>query len=291
VLYLFNEPHYIWTEIFLSFFVITGIPIFNLIIGHTLFKVPALVSTLIDVNDNRFALWLKNEKRKMLSPAYFPMWAIAIQINILGTLTLLLAGLPFQSLAVKLFVLIAIQPTFFFCGQAGYIVVVLAFFYYRLVRWPLITRFYQNAHRPLGDLSRITFVLALMVLLGYLGLLGAVTLSPYSASPWMIPWLTSLAIAPFFSYSWGMYQVHVLQRELKLRYLDMIGAQVQRCFDAFKMNPSQENAEILAQSTGIQKQIEDTREWPTPIGTVLTFILAAAAAFGQLIASIVTLFK
>ncbi len=143
----------------------------------------------------------------------------------------------------------------------------------------------------MGTLSRYIYMITLAVLIEYLGLLAAVQFGPYSGSIWALPWLTVLAVMPVLSFTWGIYQIHVLKQEIKLHHLNTTNLEIKHAFAEFQADKSKDYIEVVATLANVHKQIAKSNEWPTALLSLLTFLLAAIAAGGQIIASIASLLE
>ena len=291
VLRVFGEPHFMWTEIFFAYFIISAIPVGNLIAANIFIELTDTLSPMFKLEEGSFSSWITQEGRKVFDVRYFPMWATSLSINVLGTLTLVVAGLPFKSEIANIFALIAIQPIFFFCGQAAYFLVAMMIFQYRVAKLPLSIPFFEYCHRAIYELSSYSYSLALFVLIQYVGLFFAIHFGPYGNSVFMIPWLISLAVTPIISFSWGVYQIHILQREIKLKHIESITSEVQKLFEEFISNPTLNNIDRLSKTIEIQRNVEQIKEWPLSLQTIITLILATVAAISQILIAISSLLK
>ena len=289
-LYAFGESISLWTLIFFSYFVICGGPMATLFASNVFLKLVNNLFIIFKSEDNFLSDWVTQEIRKIFNVRYFPMWFFALSINIIATITLLMAGLPFKSVSANILSLIFIQPFFFICGHSAYILMEVGLFHYRLARLPLSVPFPDYCHRIVYDLINFSYSLSFFVLVEYLGLFFAVRLSPYRDSNFMTPWLIILALTPIVFFSWNVFQIHILQREIKLQHIGSITSEVRKLFGEFTVNPTLENTDRLFKAIEIQQRIEQAKEWPTPPQIIITLIFTAIAATNQILA-VIHIFK
>jgi len=289
VLYFFGEPRFIWTEIFFAYFIIGVIPAVNLFSVNVFIKLMDALSPMLKLEVGSFPSWIVQEGRKLFDVRYFSMWATSLSINILGSLTLMAAGLPFKSEFVNIITLIAIQPIFFICGQGAYFLAATMIFQYRLVRLSLSIPFLEYCNRAIYKLSSSSYSLAFFVLIEYGGLFFAVRFGPYGNSIFMMPWLIGLAVTPIITFVWGIFQIHFLQQEIKMKHIESITSEIQRLFEEFISNPTLNNIDRLSKAVEIQRSVEQSKEWPISLQVIITLIITAAAAVSQILIAISSL--
>lgn len=287
-LHLFKAQVFIWTELFFAYFIVAALPAAVLYAADIFENIPVQFSGYFDINSKALSDWANQEGYKIFDIDYKPMVLASIWVNMLGTLTLL-ALAPFKSPIFEILNIISLQPVFFICGYMACILTRLAIAQHRLVNIPISFPFLNRGHRVVGKLSGYVYTLATAGLVEYLGLFVAVRLGPIRNSNLMAVWLIGLAITPILIFAFGVYQIHLLQREIKLKNLDAINLEVQKIFHEFKMTPSKDVAEKFLKIIEAQDRIEAIKEWPIALGSILTLIMALAAAIGQILVSINTL--
>lgn len=284
----YKSPIHYFTEIFFAYFIVSALIASVLYIGDVFDTIPNRFSKYFG---HDLSKWAEHEGFKIFDRRYWPMWIMSSWVNVLGTITLVALSSPFRS-AVRDFLFIAsVQLVFFLCGYTFYFLIVLGVAGRRLVKLPLSTPLLERGHRLVGTLSGYVYVLAFGGLAEYLGLLIAVRLGPTRHSPLMTPWLIGLSVTPIIIFAWGIYHVHVLQREIKIRNLELLNLEVQNVLNELKDNRTKETVEKLAKMVDIQERLEGIKEWPLALGSVLTLILALAAAISQILTSLSNFFK
>jgi hypothetical protein len=131
--------------------------------------------------------------------------------------------------------------------------------------------------------------LAFFVLIEYGGLFFAVRFGPYGNSILMMPWLIGLAITPIITFVWGIFQIHFLQQEIKLKHIESITSEIQRLFEKFISNPTSNNIVRLSKAVEIQRSVEQSKEWSISLQVIITLIITAAAAVSQILIAISSL--
>jgi len=96
----------------------------------------------------------------------------------------------------------------------------------RLVNSSLAINFPDRGNRMVTLLSSYVYFFAACGLLEYLGLFVAVKLGPTRDSNLMAPWLVGLAVTPIIIFEWVIYHIHILQREIKLKNLEIVYSQI-----------------------------------------------------------------
>jgi len=280
-----------WTELFFAYFIIAGLTAPIPSISDAFDRIPSKLSEVFSDDSKQLSNWAEEEGYKVFDRSYRPMWFISVWVNVFGSLTLLVILRPFESPTKVAVMILSIQPVFFMCGYTTYFLTALGLAIRRLVRLPLSLSFLDRGHRAVVFLSGLVYFLALSGLIQYLGLFAAIRLGPTRHSTLMAPWLIGLSVTPIIIFGFGIYQIHVLQREIKLRNLESISAECKKAFQEVKTSPSKETVEKLAKLVEIQDKVEGASEWPMALGTVLTFILALAAAGNQIAVTIANLLK
>jgi len=122
--------------------------------------------------------------------------------------------------------ILSIQPVFFLCGYTFLFLMKLGLAGRRLVNSSLAINFPDRGNRMVTLLSSYVYFFAACGLLEYLGLFVAVKLGPTRDSNLMAPWLVGLAVTPIIIFEWVIYHIHILQREIKLKNLEIVYSQI-----------------------------------------------------------------
>jgi hypothetical protein len=288
LLAIYKSPIHYFTELFFAYFIVSALVATILYIGDVFDSIPTRFSKYFE---HDLSEWAEREGFKIFDRRYWPMWIISIWVNVLGTITLVVVTNPSGSTVKNSLFIASVQPVFFLCGYTCYFLTALGIAGRRLVKLPLATTLLERGHRLIGTLSGYVYFLAFGGLVEYLGLLIAVRLGPTRQSSLMAPWLIGLSITPIIIFAWGIYHVHVLQREIKIRNLELLNLEVQNVLIELKDKPTKESVEKLAKMVDIQERLEGIKEWPLALGSVLTLILALAAAISQILTSLSNFFK
>jgi len=280
---VYNEKHFIWTELFFSYFIFTGIPVLMIYGNHLLIKFREYISKEFTLKDGNLSSWISIEIRKIFDSRNYFSWSTALLVNLIGTITILVEGLPFDSIVTNILSIVAIQPVFFMCGWAAYFVASIMLFQYRLVRLKFSILFLEYYPRVISILSRLVYLFTLLVLIEYLGLFFAINYGPWGISLYMLPWLFGLAITPLLSFIWGIFQIHKLQLEIKLQHVDIITSEAQKMLSDYRTDQNLNTIGTLNNTIDIFFKIKQVKDWPISLQAIITFILAIAAAVGQIL--------
>jgi len=207
--------------LFFAYFIVTGLTVGVLYVADAFDSLPAHLSTYFD---NDLTDWAKHEGFRIFDRSYWPMWIVSIWVNVLGTITLILFTKPFRSTLRDVLMIASIQPVFFLCGYTCVFLTMLGVAGRKLIMFPLSIPFPDRGHRLVGTLSSYVYFFAIGGLIEYLGLFVAVSLGPTRQSNLMSPWLVGLAVTPIIIFGWGIYHVHILQKEIKLKNLERLTA-------------------------------------------------------------------
>jgi len=105
----------------------------------------------------------------------------------------------------------------------------------------------------------------------------------------MMPWLIGLAVTPIIIFVWGIFQIHFLQQEIKMKHIESITSEIQRLFEEFISNPTLNNVDRLSKAVEIQRSVEHSKEWSISLQVIITLIITAAAAVSQILIAISSL--
>jgi hypothetical protein len=287
LLLAYRAEIHIWTELFFAYFIVTGLTAGILYVAQIFDSLPSRLSVYFAYD---LSAWARNEAITIFDRRYWPLPVGALWVNVLGTITLILFTRPVRSPLRDAVMILSIQPVFFLCGYTFLFLTKLGLAGRKLVKSSLAINFPDRGNRLVTLLSGYVYFFAGCGLLEYLGLFVAVKLGPTRDSNLMAPWLIGLAVTPIIIFAWGIYHIHILQREIKLKNLETVHSQVRKIFQEVELNSSKDGVEKLAKMIEVQDRFEGAKEWPIALGTVLTLILALTAAVGQILASLNNLF-
>jgi hypothetical protein len=262
---------HIWTELFFAYFIVTGLTVGVLYVAQIFDSLPARLS---DYFANDLSSWARDEGTAIFDRTSWRLPLAALWVNVLGTITLILFTRPVRSNLRDALMILSIQPVFFLCGYAFLFLTKLGLAGRKLVKSRLAINFPDRGNRVVTLLSSYVYFFAGCGLLEYVGLFVAVRLGPTRDSNLMAPWLIGLAVTPIIIFVWGIYHVHILQREIKLKNLETVHSQVRKILAEVELSSSKDSIEKLAKMIEVQDRFEGAKEWPIALGSVLTLILA-----------------
>lgn len=133
--------------------------------------------------------------------------------------------------------------------------------------------------------------LALMSMGGYAILALAIGQGPYGYSPWMVAWLTGLALIPLSISSWSFVQLHAVLRRAKQNDLMKADGLVEQAFDAANLASSSGDLQALSRALKVQARVQRSPEWPFDLGAVITLIASVAIGATQLFVAVAAAMK
>ncbi len=146
--------------------------------------------------------------------------------------------------------------------------------------------FFMLPHTSILRLQSLFSSAALMVSAFYAALVIAEWQGPYGLVPLTLIWLVGLAFYPVTLFLWSFFELHYLLREIKLRQIKAINAEVVAALNKVLREHKNEDADYLDKAMGIQGRIRDMHEWPIEGEVIAAFLLTLVPAVTQIIISV-----
>jgi len=281
---LLGETHVLWTQLFFSFLILAALPAGYIFLAMNFPKLEEILSPISSLQDEDLVGWLYKESRCLFNDKSPLAWGPALLVTALGTLTLLRAGLQFESSLTNLLVVIGMQAAFLMCGHSAGVFVRILLFEYRIARLPLSVPLFGSCYQQISVLTRYIYCMSLAGLIEYVGLFFAVRLTPFVNPHPTLPWLAILAVTPILMLIFGVFQIHTLQRRIKLHHLENLNTLAR---DILKVKPPNyiDNLDKTIRLVELRQHFEADREWPLSLQTIVTLILSTAAVVSQVLLS------
>ena len=270
-----------WLYVYVCYAIFAGIPYYSIHALDLFSEAESALQFTFCLNADELHSRLLDEARSTFGYRSIGMWVGGGLVLALGDVTIIALRNHIKHAISYRAILFSGQAIFFLCGHGAYVVLKLMQVQYRLVRLPLKLTFLKSGNRAVDAITQLPNFTSFTVLAAYVGLLLAVSLSPFRTEPIMSVWLLVLAASPILTYSWSLIQTHVLQTRIKYFHLDSINAQVEQVYQEARANSSKDNLERLSKLVDIQRNIEQTSEWPISPQVIATLIITSAAAISQ----------
>ncbi len=137
ILGLTGEPHYLWTELFFTYFMVAGIPILCLRAAEIYQGLPELLTPILTTKATDLDDWITVQGYRIFGAGSRLVWPVVLAVDLLGSITLLTDRIPYQSVTINLLGLVIMQVIFFLAGHGAYLLAGILILYYRVVRLPL----------------------------------------------------------------------------------------------------------------------------------------------------------
>lgn len=279
----FGEVNYLWTQITLIV-VFSGMPIGTIHASHLMEDLVVPLRAFVEMEQNEIDDWyLQNLQFMFFSKT---MWAVAISVNILGSLTILWLGIPLKTAGGKILAFIFIQFLFFFCGLSLHLFVSMLIFIHRLSKLPIRIPLYQHPLTSIAALGPLYFKGSVAVLFFYLLILLAIWFGPYGLPPLMLVWVAVLGVTPILLFLYSQIGIHNIMVKSKHDRLRGFSPKLEKAFETAMSNPTPDNINYLKEMLDLQERLEKMKGWPFDYRLALTLFTTAVLPLLLLIADV-----
>lgn len=276
----FHEPQFLVPQIF--FCIILGtIPLLYKLYFLNFQTVTQNINVLFEIDNTVWEEWLFTEQKNIFTLRSRFSKIIIFLGPALVFYTLAYLQMPFKSIPLIVFSIIALFILTLFCSITLQFTIMLLLFLRKLTFLKTVARFYLFPHPELTKLNRYFSSLSIIVSIGYIALVFAVWFSPYGFNFQMLIWLSVLALYPLTLFVWSFFHIHLIQHNVKFSFISLINEQVNEILSYTLKNKDSENLERLDRFMTIQSKLHDLKEYPFELSGLLTFIATTIITFIQ----------
>ena len=280
-----HSPVFPVTRLVLTFAIISGIPVAATYAQRSFGTVLASFGSITSVSRDDYYNWAT---RTMASTFSFRNWhtiLVFFLIDILVMATLFSVPFPFHGAVITAVVLL-LQP---FCLLAAHAVAVVTGLMNALARMssmPLDVPFLRPGAIAVSPLmafyGRVSFIALLIFAAHYLSF----AVGGFAMAKPILIWTALIGFFPFALLVFSFTQAHGLLGRIKEVHLEGINTEVQAAMSRFRLDPSKQKAEVLEALTRLQRQVEQTKDWPVNVESFGYLVAALAAPVAQLMVAL-----
>ena len=152
-----------------------------------------------------------------------------------------------------------------------------------IVKRPNRIPFFMLRHSVISTLQNYYLIHAFFIIFYYICLIIAVWQGPYGFNHSMLFWLGCIAFYPLIVFSFSFYQIHLLMKNIKQSYLEIINSEVQDVFNKVLNGHNLTDTYHLEKIMNVQYKIHTLAEWPISLNSTLTFLTTLATAIAQIL--------
>jgi hypothetical protein len=227
--------------------------------------------------------WLAARSERMFTLRTSGARLVVAIMTISSVATTIAIGLPYHSFLSNALLVIGLLTLAIMGSQGAYIILGAIVTLGEIVRRPIYkVPFFLLPHPAITGLYNFYLAIATAAALTYGMFALAAWQSPYGLSSGVLTWLYIAGFFPLSMFIWSFFQFRILVRKVKLEQIGQINQYIQTVLERFQTNVSKEDVEALDQMMEVQKKVQDLREWPFSLGSMLTLLVTLVLPIAQI---------
>lgn len=283
VLKIDNEQGYLVTRFLLALVGFSGQIISMVTLQHYFRSTLLNIQNLVKIHGQTFESWSEQIVMEMFSLKSFFAKVLPVVFVIAGNITILQFKLPYQANISNIMWLIQWQIPLIISGFSAYTILAGFLFLRRLDNVSFVVPFYRVKHPAIMSLWSYYSIAILVVVIFYVSMILVIWQSPYGFAVETLVWIIAISFLPLALVLLTFIQTHNILRRIKFAHIEIANKQVQTVLGQFTREPSKDNAEALKHLVEVQRQVEQSSDWPINIGSIFTFMVTLALPTLQIV--------
>lgn len=263
-----NEYKYLTSSVFLLLIGIILIP-FSSYTRNQLLDLENSLPTFVQLSKQETQAWVIKQVRLAVSGNWVK-WASGFFIIIVGVITIIFLGIPFQNNLLRILSVFGLMPLFFFCGTTAYNYACVALMPFEIGRMSIRVPLYQDSYSGISSINRIIYNLSSAGVGLYILLFLAIYTSPYKGGFVMYLWLSILGIGGLLLLPLAFGGLHRAMKNAKRIVLMQLAEKLETSIKESLINPTKEKLDVVQALFAFRKELADLPEWPIDFKTVAT---------------------
>ncbi|WP_425446662.1 hypothetical protein [Dethiothermospora halolimnae] len=286
ILFLFHEDRYFVFQLLIIGGVLTW-PIFYRIYSKKFYDLFKDIKAIFWENDNDANEWYVNNSKRIFALNTIVSKLLVLLLMVLGILTLIYLGLPFNNTSVNVMAVIGFLVIYFIAINSVNIMVQMFITLYKLSELVPKVGFYRYSHPAFLKIKKLYLEFGVVTSIIYFGLVLSFNCSPYNMNLVLLAWLSSIAILPL-----GMYVcASLLSKKIILKareyQTDKIDSKIESQYKKLEKEADMDDIIKLKNYMDIKNNLLKYQITQNKINSIFALIIA----FISLVSQIITIIK
>jgi len=276
----FKESHFLVFQI-LCCLGVAILPVINVLLHKQFIRLKNRIRPMFETSDDEWDLWVSHQEVQVFTLKNANSKFIVGTFIALSCFTVWYLGIPFISMPLSLFTVLAMLIFFFICGMTLHITIKLLIFLKELSDLKVDVPFLMLPSIELTNIQRFYSAISIFIAISYISAVFIIWFGPYGFNPQTLSWLSFSALLPITVFIWSYLHIHLIRHKVKISFVQVVNQYVNIALQSLEKNNEKDQVEKLDLLISLQFKVQGIKEYPFEIGGLVTFILTTLIAIIQ----------